>query len=119
MRNPAGQECAHYYEDFNRGRNVQECRLAQENPDSLTWRPRDCAKCPVPAILRANASPDMKLTLTIRPALLGFVRQIKVDAWSLRYDEPIEDPYVGHPRDVEENPALKLFKDALERSDDG
>jgi hypothetical protein len=42
-----------------------------------------------------------------------------VDAWSLRYDEPIEDPYVGHPRDVEENPALKLFKDALERSDDG
>ena len=114
MQTPAGKECSHYYEDFNRGRNIQECRLVQANPESMPWRPKDCARCPVPDILLANASPDMKLTLTIRPALLGFVRQFKVDAWSLKYDEPIENPYVGHPRDIEENPALKLFREALD-----
>ncbi|MBN1681345.1 MAG: hypothetical protein JW966_13775 [Anaerolineae bacterium] len=118
MLTPAGKECPHYYEDFNRGRTVQECRLAKANPDSMRWRPQDCARCPVPDILRANASPDMQLTLTIRPVLLGFMRRITVKAWSQKYDEPIENPYVGHPRDVEENPALKLFRDALEESDD-
>lgn len=116
MITPAGKECPHYYEDFNRGRETQECRLVKENPQSLPWRPKDCARCPVPEILRANASPDMKLTLTIRPALLGLVRQLKVEAWSIKYNEPIENPYVGHPRDIDENPALKLFRDALEES---
>ena len=118
MRTPAGKECPHYYEDFNRGRAVQECRLAQENPESLPWRPKDCYKCPVPDIVRANASPDMTLTLTIRSVLLGFVRQVKVDAWCTRHDIPIENPYVGCPLDVDENPGLKLFRDALDQSDD-
>lgn len=117
MITPAGKECPHYYEDFNRGRNVQECRLAMANPDSLPWRPADCARCPVPDIVRANSSQDMKLTLTIRTALLGFVRQVRVEAWCTRHDVPIENPYVGCPLDVEENPALKLFRDALEEDE--
>lgn len=118
MITPAGKECPHYYEDFNRGRSVQECRLAKENPASMPWRPKDCARCPVPEIVLANASPDMKLTLTIRPALLGFVRQMKVEARCLRHNTPIENPYVGCPLDTEENPALKLFRDALDEDPD-
>lgn len=118
MITPAGKECPHYYEDFNRGRSIQECRLAKENPASMPWRPKDCARCPVPEIVLANASPDMKLTLTIRPALLGFVRQMKVEAWCLRHNVPIENPYVGCPLDAEENPALKLFRDALDEDPD-
>jgi hypothetical protein len=114
MRTPAGTECPHYYEDFNRGRSIQECRLADANPASLPWRPKDCARCPVPAIVRANASPDMRLTLTIRSALLGFIRQIKVEAWCERHDVPIENPYVGCPLDAVENPALQVFRDALD-----
>lgn len=118
MRTPAGKECPHYYEDFNRGRHVQECRLVKENPASLPWRPQDCARCPVPDIVRANASPHMKLTLTIRTAMLGIVRRLEVDAWCLKHDIPIENPYVGCPRDVDENDALRVFRDALEETDD-
>lgn len=118
MRTPAGKECPHYYEDFNRGRNIQECRLVQANPDSMPWRPSDCARCPVPDIVRANASPQMKLTLTIRGAWLGFVRQLKVEAWCTKHDIPIDDPYTGCPLDAEENDALRLFRDALENPDD-
>lgn len=118
MLTPAGKECPHYYEDFNRGRHVQECRLVQENPESMPWRPADCAKCPVPDIVRANASPTMKLKLTIRGAWFGFVRQMKVEAWCTKHDIPIEDPYTGCPLDAEENDALRLFRDALEQSDD-
>jgi hypothetical protein len=118
MITSAGKECPHYYEDFNRGRSAQECRLVKANPESMSWRPSDCAKCPVPEIVLANASPDMELKLTIRGALLGFVRQLKVEAWCLKHDIPIENPYIGCPLDVAENDALKIFRDALEESDD-
>ncbi len=118
MRTPAGKECPHYYEDFNRGRSVQECRLVKENPESMPWRPSDCAKCTVPDIVRANASPDMKLTLTIRGVLLGFVRRLDVDAWCLKHDIPIKNPYVGCPLDVDENDALRLFRTALDEIPD-
>lgn len=117
MRTPAGKECAHYYEDFNRGRQVQECRLVKENPASRGWRAQDCARCPVPDIMRANANPHMKLTLTIRGALLGFVRRMEVDAWCLKHNIPITNPYVGCPLAGEETEALRLFRDALEETD--
>jgi hypothetical protein len=117
MRIPAGKECPHYYEDFNRGRDIQECRLVKDNPESLAWRPQDCAKCPVPDIVLANASPHMRLTLTIRGVLLGFVRRMDVDAWCIKHDVAIKNPYVGCPLDAEENEAFRLFRDALEETD--
>lgn len=118
MVTPAGKECPHYYEDFNRGRAVQECRLAAQNPESLPWRPKDCAKCPVPDILRANASPNLELRLTIRGVLLGFVRQMRVDAWCTKHDIPIADPYTGCPLDAQENDALRLFREALDEAEE-
>jgi len=118
MRTPAGKECPHYYEDFHRGRDIQECRLVKANPDSAPWRPKDCFRCPVPDILRANASEDLRLQLTIRPVLLGFVRQMRVDAWCDKHDVTIENPYVGCLICAQENPGLKLFMDALEKNDD-
>ena len=59
MKTPAGKECKHYYQDFHRGRDIQECRLAKRNLDSEKWHPDDCSKCPVPEILMANADPDI------------------------------------------------------------
>jgi hypothetical protein len=118
MQTPAGKECPHYYEDFNRGRSLQECRLVEANPDSLPWRPSDCAKCPVPDIVLANASPHMSLRLTIKLAWFGLVRRIDVAAWCTKHDIPIKNPYVGCPLDIEENDGLKLFREALEHSGD-
>lgn len=115
MQTPAGKECRHYYEDFHRGRNVQECRLVKANPDSDPWHPGDCSKCPVPDILWANADPDMQLAVTIRSGFLGFFRRVEVVATSLTDGSVIEDPYVGR---VKDSPALDLFRKALEDVDD-
>ena len=114
MRTPAGTECRFYYEDYNRGRNRQECRLINENPDSMHWRPSDCSRCPVPDVLKANASAHLELRLTIKPRLLGFGRQHIVSAHCSRHRTEIEDPYIGCPECNAERPGLDLFRQALE-----
>lgn len=117
MRTPAGKECRYYYQDYNRGRDVQECRLIKENPDSFPWRPNYCETCPVPDILNANASPALELTLTVSPRLLGLGRKLDVTATCLRHRIPIEDLYVGCPKCNAERPGLEVFRQALEQDD--
>lgn len=112
MRTPAGTECDYYHEDFFRGRNVQECRIPKSERSAL-WRPEYCAKCPVPAILRDNASPHLHLELTIKQTLLGFGRKLEVEAWCKRHSIAIEDPHVGCVECNAERPGLRLFADAL------
>lgn len=116
METPAGKECRHYFEDFHRGKNVQECRLIKANPDSMYWRPSDCAKCQVPDILNANASRDLTLKVTVKTRLLGFGREVKVEAFCR--DEPISlsDAYTACGDT--NRPGLDLFRKALESSDD-
>ncbi|MCC7210039.1 MAG: hypothetical protein IT323_22235 [Anaerolineae bacterium] len=114
MRTPAGKECPEYYQDFHRQRNIQECRLAKRNPDSARWQPGDCRRCPVPDILRANASPHLRLKLTIRPGFLGIGRSNLVQATCEKHRQVIEDPYVGCEQCNAERPGLSAFIDALE-----
>ncbi len=115
MRTPDGRECRHYYEDFHRGRNVQECRLVQGNVESLSWKPSDCKRCPVPDILSANASPHLKLKLTIDTRLMGLGRKLEVEAWCTRHRREIEDPFVGCELCQEDrSDALDAFRQALE-----
>jgi len=118
MRTPAGTECKFYHEDFYRGRNLQECRLVKANSESMRWKPVDCAHCPVPDILAANASPNLELKLTIQPRLLGLGRTMVVEAYCFRHHIPIEDPYIGCPKCIEDRPGLDLFRQALEKDDD-
>jgi len=113
MITPAGKECRYYYEDYFRGRDIEECRLVKANPESARWHPKDCAKCPVPAILAANASLDMELTLTIRPTLLGFHRVFEVSAFCIKHRIPISDPFVGCEKCNAERPGLDIFRKAL------
>ena len=116
MQTPAGKECPHYYADFHRGKNTQECRLVKHNLDSKYWKPADCARCPVPDILRANASVDLRLQLTIRPLLMGLGRRLDVDATCIKHAVPIEDPFVGCPQCNAERPNLDAFIRALEEA---
>lgn len=118
MRTPAGKECRYYYQDFHRGHNLQECRLNKDNPDSVRWRPEDCARCQIPEILNANASPDLSLTITIKSGILGFGRRVEVTATCLKHRIPISDPYVGCPQCNSERPGLDIFRHALEDTDD-
>jgi hypothetical protein len=115
MQTPAGKACRYYYEDFNRGRSVQECRLLKSAGSPLPWRPSDCTRCPVPDILNANASPDLELALKIEPRVMGLGRRMTVTASCLKHQHPIEDPYVGCPQcNAERGEALDIFRQALE-----
>ena len=118
MRTPAGKECRHYYEDFHRGRNKQECRLIRQNPDSLPWRPTDCTKCIVPDVLNANASAALELKVTVVSRFLGMRRDIKVEAYCDGRSISIEKAYTGCDEDRMNRPGLDVFRQALEQTDD-
>lgn len=118
MQLPDGRECKHYYADYNRGRNILECRLVKTNPESLRWKPSDCKNCPVPEILNANASPNLELKVTIKTQLFGLQRKLSVTAYCIKHQIPVKDPYTGCPKCNEERPGLDLFKKALESDDD-
>ena len=94
MRTPAGVECRFYYEDFNRGRTVQECRLIRRNPRSGPWRPQLCKTCPVPDILRANACPNMTLEARVERRWL-VAKQVQARAFCSRTGEEVQDPRAG------------------------
>lgn len=115
MITPAGRECPHYYADFNRHtRDVEECRLVKDNPESEAWHPKDCSKCPVPDIVLANASTNTRLILTVKAGMFGFMRRIEVDAICLKDGKKV-DPYVGC---ADDHPGLDIFRQALDKSDD-
>ncbi len=117
MRTPAGKECRHYYQDFHRGRSIQECRLIKYNPQSMRWRPVDCFNCPVPDILNANANPNLRLELTVKSRFLGLGRQLHVEAWCHDEKIPLEEAYTGCI-DVERSKGLEIFRQALDQTDD-
>ncbi|MGD1991862.1 MAG: hypothetical protein PVI59_01595 [Anaerolineae bacterium] len=93
MRTPAGRECRYYYEDFNRGRSLQECRLLSRSSDSLPWEPKVCGICPVPGILQANSCPHMRLHARLARRWLR--RRVEVDAVCADRQVEVADPYVG------------------------
>lgn len=95
MRTPAGSDCPHYYEDYYRGRSVQECRRLSRNPGSRKWEPALCGRCPVPDILRANACPNMVLEARVVTRWFGLVRRVEVRAACTEHGVEVSDPYVG------------------------
>jgi hypothetical protein len=74
-----------------------------------TTSPSDCSRCPVPDILRANASEYLELHAEIRPGVLGIGRHVDVVAWCRKHDHEIEDPYVGCRACAAERPGFSLL----------
>jgi|WetSurMetagenome_2_1015567.scaffolds.fasta_scaffold1533464_2 hypothetical protein len=92
MRTPYGQECGFYYQDFARGRALQECRLLGSKSG---WEPALCKTCPVPGIQLANACPSMVLQGRIDPGFLNLNRRVKVSTYCRRTLRSGFDPHVG------------------------
>lgn len=113
MRTPAGQECRFYYENFHRGRDIQECRLIQANPNSPEWRPRDCSNCPVPEILRANNDPNLVMEGTVKRGFLGLGgRKVEITAYCSKHLVDVPNPHAGCPICARERPGFQdLFDD--------
>ncbi len=94
MKTPFGAECPHFYGDYFRGRNVEECRLLKANGQAWT---RDlCKFCPLPDISRANACEHMKLTAAVgRPLSAAFMKRVQVTAYCEKSKKRIAEPQVG------------------------
>ena len=94
MRTPAGAECRFYHADYHRGRSRQECRLIARNRASERWTPDLCRTCPVPAILQANACPNMVLEARVGRRF-GLLRRVVVEAFCTLTKEEVIEPMVG------------------------
>jgi hypothetical protein len=92
MRTPYGKECTYYYEDFRRGRELQECRLLGKHAG---WEPPLCKDCPVPGILLANACPEMSLRGEVASGLLGLRHRVEVSTFCRKSGEAGFDPHTG------------------------
>lgn len=117
MRTPAGKECRHYFQDFHRGRNVQQCRLIRANPESQPWKAVDCERCQVPEILNANASPDLRLELGVSSSMLGLRRVLTLRAWCRGEEIPVEEAFTGCVSG-EVDRKLDVFRAALDGPED-
>jgi hypothetical protein len=94
MKTPAGRECPHFYGDYYRGRNVEECRLLKLH--SQRWSPDLCRNCPIPDIALANSCPHMKLNAVVeRPVLALFQRRVRVSAYCEKSKRDVPEPQVG------------------------
>jgi hypothetical protein len=92
MRTPYGRECSYYYQDFARGRSLQECRLLEPTGG---WKPALCKDCPVPGILLANACPDMVLHGRVKAGIFGLRRRVSVSTYCRRSNQSGFDPHTG------------------------
>lgn len=95
MITPAGRECPFYYEDFHRGRAIQECRLLENSPDGGTYTTDLCQKCRVPGIKMANSCPNMVLEAKVERGFLGFRRHINVSAFCTQSLQDVPEPEIG------------------------
>ena len=95
MKTPAGFECKFFYGNYFRGRHDEECRLIGNAPSPGNWTADLCASCPVPGIIRANACENMILEGKVEKVLLGLKRRVKVSAFCVKSEQPVEEPEVG------------------------
>lgn len=94
MKTPAGKECIHFYGDYYRGRNVEECRLL--NVHGENWTRDLCGTCPVPSITLANSCQHMKLKAKItRPISAIFQRRVQISAYCEKVQQAVPEPQIG------------------------
>jgi hypothetical protein len=107
MQTPAGKECRFYYSDYFRGRETQECRLIERNPQGGQWHAKLCGNCPVPDILRQNACPSLALEGRVEKTLLGLRERVRVYAVCSQHRVEVDKPAIGCGR-CHEMPTVKV-----------
>ena len=59
-------DCPYFYGDYQRGRNLEKCRLIERNRTSARrWKRTLCRTCPVPKILRETACRHLALEASV------------------------------------------------------
>ena len=63
--------CRYFYGDYHRGRNLEECRLLDANPNNeRPWKRKLCDSCPVPELLMMSNTRDLVLEAEVKRKLL-------------------------------------------------
>jgi hypothetical protein len=94
MKTPAGRECPHFFGDYYRGRNVEECSLLKLH--NQQWTRDLCVTCPVPDIVRANSCQHMILKAEVaRPITAIFQRRVLVNVFCKKSQRDVPEPQVG------------------------
>ncbi len=106
MKTPYGKECKFYYADYLRGRETEECRLLENNPESEPWFPALCQTCPVPDILLTNQCEHLHLYARVGKTLFGLSKRIELEAFCDQHFLEVRDPRRGcghcHELDLEQ-----------------
>ena len=96
MRTPSGIECVHFYGDYHRGRNHEECRLLEASETPQNWAAELCETCPVPGILRANSCENMRLEAQVSRLVFDlFKRRVYVSAFCEKTMQTVKNPEIG------------------------
>lgn len=95
MKTPFGFDCPYFFGDYYRGRSREECRLLEPGPQAQSWTVNLCKSCPVPAIVRANACPNMVLTGEVKAGFLGLGRKMRISAFCTLSQSAVREPQVG------------------------
>ena len=107
MKTPFGKECKYYYTDYFRGRESEECRLLENNPESENWFPALCQTCPIPDILQANECQHLHLYARVGKTLFGLSKRVEVEGFCDMSFADVKEPRVGcgqcHRVDLEFN----------------
>ncbi len=84
--------CRYFYGDYFRGKNVEECRLIEANPENVIgWKRKLCDTCPVPAVLIGSNCRDLELEGTVTKSL--FRERVEISfAVCTRHLEQLSDP---------------------------
>lgn len=94
MKTPAGRECPHFYGDYFRGKNVEECRLLKSQ--GQVWTRDLCRTCPVPEIARANSCLHLKLNTSVtRPFLALFQKRVQINSYCEKSKRTVAEPQIG------------------------
>ena len=63
--------CRYFYGDYFRGKNHEECRLIEANPNnSRPWRRKLCDSCPVPALIITSNCRTLELEAEVQRKFL-------------------------------------------------
>ena len=106
MQTPFGFECTFYYEDYHRGREMQQCRLAQQSGSIGDWSSYLCKGCPIPSIQQANSCESLLLSGEVQRGFLGLARSMHVTANCTKTRVEVEEPEIGCGQCHADNPIL-------------
>lgn len=85
-------QCRYFYGDYHRGRNLEECRLIEANPDSRPWKRKLCESCPVPEVVMTSNSRDLVLEGEVKRKLIWENVEITF-AICQKHMEELADPH--------------------------